>query len=58
MVVGHFYDRAGSYQPRYIVGLACTTLLAAGLSLFLRRDRTPYRAGDNNLGSASISLEE
>jgi MFS family permease len=58
MVVGHFYDRAGSYQPRYIVGLACTTLLAAGLSLFLRRDRTPYRAGDNNLGSASISVEE
>ena len=58
MVVGHFYDRAGSYQPRYIVGLACTTLLAAGLSLFLRRDRTPYRTSDNNLGSASISLEE
>jgi predicted MFS family arabinose efflux permease len=58
MVVGHFYDRAGSYQPRCIVGLACTTLLAAGLSLFLRRDRTPYRTSDNNLGSASISLEE
>ena len=41
-----------------VVGLACTTLLAAGLSLFLRRDRTPYRTSDNNLGSASISLEE
>ena len=58
MVVGHFYDRAGSYQPRCIVGLACTTLLAAGLSLFLRRDRNPYHASNNNLASASISLEE
>ncbi|WP_433966869.1 MFS transporter [Tunturiibacter gelidiferens] len=58
MVVGHFYDRAGSYQPRCIVGLACTTLLAAGLSLFLRSDRNPYHASDINLASASISLEE
>ena len=57
MVVGHFYDRAGSYQPRCIVGLACTTLLA-GLSLFLRRDRNPYQPSDMNLASASISLEE
>lgn len=58
MVVGHFYDRAGSYQPRCIVGLACTALLAAGLSLFLRSDRNLYHASDNNLASASISLEE
>jgi predicted MFS family arabinose efflux permease len=58
MVVGHFYDRAGSYQPRCIVGLAFTALLAAGLSLFLRSDRNPYDASDNNLASASISLEE
>jgi MFS family permease len=29
MVVGQFYDRAGSYQPRCIVGLASTTSLAA-----------------------------
>jgi predicted MFS family arabinose efflux permease len=58
MVVGHFYDRAGSYQPRCIVGLACTALLAAGLSLFLRSDRNLYHASDSNLASASISLEE
>jgi predicted MFS family arabinose efflux permease len=58
MVVGHFYDRAGSYQPRCIVGLACTALLAAGLSLFLRSDRNPYHASNINLASASISLEE
>jgi predicted MFS family arabinose efflux permease len=39
IVVGHLYDRDGSYQPRYIVGLAFTTLLAAGISLLLRKDR-------------------
>jgi len=58
MVVGHFYDRAGSYQPRCIVGLACTTLLAAGISLFLRSDSASYPASRSNLASASISLEE
>jgi predicted MFS family arabinose efflux permease len=58
MVIGHFYDRAGSYQPRCIVGLGFTTLLAAGISLFLRRDRTPYQASHDTLAMASISLEE
>jgi MFS family permease len=58
MVVGRFYDRAGSYQPRCIVGLGFTTLLAAAISLFLRRDRTPYHASHDTLAIASISLEE
>jgi len=58
MVIGHFYDRAGSYQPRWIVGLGFTTLLAAAISLFLRRDRTPYQASHDSLAIASISLEE
>ena len=58
MVVGHFYDRTGSYQPRCIVGLACTTLLAAAISLFLRSDRPSYHATDDNLAPASILLEE
>jgi predicted MFS family arabinose efflux permease len=58
MVIGHFYDRAGSYQPRCIVGLGFTTLLAAGISLFLSRDRTPYQASHDTLAMASISLEE
>jgi predicted MFS family arabinose efflux permease len=58
MVVGRFYDRAGSYQPRCIVGLAFTTLLAAAISLFLRRDRTPFQASHDTLAVASISLEE
>jgi predicted MFS family arabinose efflux permease len=58
MVVGHFYDRAGSYQPRCIVGLACTTLLAAVISLFLRRDPNPDHAGHHTMATAPISLEE
>jgi predicted MFS family arabinose efflux permease len=58
MVVGHLYDRAGSYQPRCIVGLAFTTLLAAAISLFLRRDRNPHPASQTILASASIPLEE
>jgi predicted MFS family arabinose efflux permease len=58
MVIGHFYDRAGSYQPRCVVGLGLTTLLAAGISLFLRRNRTPYEASHDSLALTSISLEE
>lgn len=58
MVVGHLYDRAGSYQSRCIVGLACTTLLAAGISLFLRHDHDPHHPRDHTLAAASISLEE
>lgn len=37
IVVGHFYDRYGMYQPRLIFGLALTCLVAAGLSLLLPR---------------------
>ncbi len=58
IVVGHFYDRAGSYQPRCIVGLAFTTLLAAAISLLLRRDRNSYHEMNHTLAVASISLEE
>jgi MFS family permease len=45
MIAGHFYDRAGSYQPRCIVGLAGATLLAAVISLFLRREPNLDHAG-------------
>ena len=38
--IGHLYDRAGSYQPRFIVYLAVVALSAVILSLFLRpRDK-------------------
>ena len=36
--VGHLYDRAGSYQPRFIVYLACVAFAAVVLSFFLRSD--------------------
>jgi predicted MFS family arabinose efflux permease len=58
MVVGHLYDRAGSYQPRCIVGLAFTTLLAAGISLFLRNNRASHDVKNDTLAVASISLED
>lgn len=33
--IGHLYDRAGGYQPRFIVYLACVAFAAVLLSLFL-----------------------
>jgi cyanate permease len=35
MTIGHLYDRAGSYSPVFIAGLACVSLLATIVSLFL-----------------------
>ena len=58
MVVGHLYDRAGSYQPRCIVGLAFTTLLAAGISLFLRNNRDSYDVRVDIPAVTNSSLEE
>ena len=37
VVVGHFYDRYGMYQPRLIVALALTCVAGAALSLLLPR---------------------
>jgi MFS family permease len=37
IVVGHFYDRAGNYQPRMIAALALTFIVGAALSLLLPR---------------------
>ncbi len=36
--IGHLYDRAGSYQSRFIVYLAAVAFAAVVLSLFLRPD--------------------
>jgi len=58
MVVGHLYDRAGSYQPRFILGLACTALLAAALSLLLRSKGSSHYRDELLPGSAAISLDE
>lgn len=37
IVVGHFYDRAGTYQPGMIIALALTCVIGAALSLLLPR---------------------
>jgi MFS family permease len=37
IAVGHWYDRAGFYQPRFIVYLACVAFAAVAMSLLLRR---------------------
>jgi predicted MFS family arabinose efflux permease len=39
MAIGHWYDRAGFYQPRFIVYLALVGFAAVAISLFLRRNR-------------------
>ena len=43
LVIGHLFDRFGSYQPRFIIGLACVAALAALISLFLRGDRPRHQ---------------
>ena len=59
LVVGHLYDRTGAYQPRFIVGLACIALLAAAISLLLRRDGSHSDANvEALLTPVGISLEE
>lgn len=37
IAIGHWYDRAGFYQPRFIVYLACVAFAAVAISLLLRR---------------------
>ena len=39
MAIGHWYDRAGFYQPRFIVYLALVGFAAVAISLLLRRNR-------------------
>ena len=58
MVVGHLYDRLGSYQPRFIMGLAFISLLAALISLMLRGSRANHNAGPEELILLTVSTEE
>lgn len=56
VVVGHLYDRAGSYQPHLIVFLALVAFAAAAVSLLLRTDRTAiYPEG---LAVSTVVLQE
>jgi predicted MFS family arabinose efflux permease len=58
MVVGHLYDRFGSYQPRFIAGLAGVALLAAFLSLLLRGDRSTQHTSLEKLIPVEVPFEE
>lgn len=39
LVFGHWYDRAGFYEPHFVVYLACVSLAAVVVSLLLRNSR-------------------
>jgi predicted MFS family arabinose efflux permease len=57
--IGHMYDRAGGYQPRFIVYLAGVAFAAVLLSLFLPPHRERIQAEpETTTASASGSLEE
>jgi MFS family permease len=58
MVVGHLYDRFGSYQLRLIIGLAVVALFAALLSLLLRGERTTRPTSLEELIPIEVPLEE
>jgi predicted MFS family arabinose efflux permease len=47
MAIGRWYDRAGSYQSRFIVYLACVAFVAVAMSLLLWRGRkqVPHSVG-------------
>jgi predicted MFS family arabinose efflux permease len=57
VMVGHFFDRAGSYQHQVLVGLALIAFAAATVSLLLKTSRAP-NAHEELHSSAAISLEE
>lgn len=57
IVVGHFYDRAGMYQPRVIAGLALTLVIGAALSLLLPRYPAEPSSSDEDLVLAELPVE-
>jgi predicted MFS family arabinose efflux permease len=59
MAIGRWYDRAGFYQPRFIVYLACVAFAATAISLLLRRSRKPieHNAGILN-PTVAIPVED
>ena len=59
MAIGRWYDRAGLYQPRYIVYLACVAFAAVTLSLFLRRGRKPFsQDAGTRISAIAVPIEE
>ena len=55
--IGHMYDRAGTYMPRFIVYLAAVAFGAVILSFFLPSDRKSIGSEQELRADVSVSLE-
>lgn len=58
IVVGYFYDRAGMYQSRMILGLALTCVVGAALSILLPQyPAEPSARTEDFAASTSLAIE-
>jgi len=55
--IGHLYDRAGAYLPRFIVYLAAVAFGAVILSFFLRSDQESITSEKKMTTNAGVQLE-
>jgi predicted MFS family arabinose efflux permease len=55
--IGHLYDRAGAYLPRFIVYLAAVAFGAVILSFFLQSDQDSIRPEREITANAGVQLE-
>lgn len=58
MAIGHWYDRAGFYQPRFIVYLACVAFAAVAISVLLRRQTHGSGDAGGVRQASAIALED
>ena len=56
--IGHLYDRAGAYLPRFIVYLAAVAFGAVILSFFLQSGQESITSEREMTAKASVSLED
>jgi predicted MFS family arabinose efflux permease len=56
--IGHLYDRAGAYLPRFIVYLAAVAFGAVILSLFLHSNQKSIRSEREMIANAGVPLED
>jgi predicted MFS family arabinose efflux permease len=55
MAIGRWYDRAGFYQPRFIVYLACVAFVAVAISLFLRGSKKYFSYDASKMVPAEVN---
>jgi hypothetical protein len=56
--IGHLYDRAGAYLPRFIVYLAAVAFGAVILSFFLKSDQKSIKSEQEITVNAGVPLED